>query len=264
MENFKIQKILNKSRAVKFLKFLPFVFLTLGFINYTFAFVSSSSNYRIQSDSVNIGGVFSTSANYRIEDTLGEISSGVSTSTSYGLKAGYQRMQEVYIAVSPSSDVVLSPSISGISGGISNGSAVWTVTTDSSAGYSLTIKASASPALQSALDSFADYTPSGAAPDYNWSVVSTDSELGFTPEGNDIVQQYKDNGVDVCNAGSNDTSDKCWYNFSVSAETIANSSSSNHPSGATTTVKFRAESGSSRVQINGSYTATITVTAIAL
>lgn len=229
----------------------------------SFAAVMQSDNYKIQSDSINIGGILATSTNYKLEDTVGEVATGESTSASYKLKAGYQQMQEIVISITSPSDVTMSPSIGGVAGGTGNGSAVWTVTTDDPAGYSLTVKASSSPALSLGSDSFADYTLAGANPDYSWSVASSDSEFGFTPEGNDIIQKYKDNGS-ACNTGSGDTADKCWDTLSTSAKTVAQSSSANHPSGTATTIKFRAESGSSHIQVNGAYTATTTVTATAL
>ena len=226
------------------------------------AYVASSTNYRIQSDSINVGGVRQTSTNYMSEDTIGEISSGVSSSTNYKLKAGYQQMQEVYIALSVPSQVVMSPAIGGVSGGQSNGIATTTVITDSPSGYTLSVKAGASPALATSSYSFADYTPSiVGTPDYSWSIPATSSEFGFTPEGSDIVQKFLDNGS-VCNAGSNDTTDACWYNFSTSYETIAQTYSANHPNGTQTIVKFRAESGTQHIQVAGEYQATITFTAI--
>jgi hypothetical protein len=244
------------------------LFLGIGLSSlgrYVFAYVMSSPNYRIQSDSLNIGGMRETSTSYRMEDTIGEIATGVLTSTSYKLKAGYQQMQETYLAISSPSDVTMSPAISGVTGGTGNGSAVWAVTTDNPAGYSLAIKAGASPALQSGAYSFADYTPTVAGtPDFNWEVASTDAEFGFTPEGSDIVQKFKDNSLDTCNIGTTDTTDACWYNFSTSNEIIAQSSSPNHPSGTSTTVKFRAESGSEHLQPAGTYQANIIVTALAL
>lgn len=244
-------------------KFLPaiIIFCLLVGIYSANAYVMSSNNYRIQSDSINVGGAREGSATYRMEDTIGEIASDESSSASYKLKAGYQQMQEVYLSISSPADVTMSPAIGGVAGGTGNGSTSWTVTTDNSAGYTLSIKAGTSPALQSGVNSFADYTPTGANPDYNWSIATTDSEFGFTPEGSQIVQKYKDN-ASACNTGTNDTVDACWYNFSTSNENIVNSSTSNHPSGTATTVKFRAQSGSSHLQVEGTYTSTITATAI--
>jgi len=232
-------------------------------ISPVFAYVMSSQNYRIQSDSINVGGQREGSASYRMEDTIGEIASDESASASYKLKAGYQQMQEGYIAISSPADVTMTPAIGGVSGGTGNGSTSWTVITDNPAGYTLSIKASTSPAMQSGANSFADYTPATAGtPDYSWSVASADSEFGFNPEGADIIQKFKDNGTN-CNVGTNDTADKCWYNFSTSDENIARSSTSNHPAGTATTVKFRAESGPSHLQVEGTYQATIIATAIA-
>ena len=137
-------------------------------------------------------------------------------------------------------------------------------TTESPAGYTLKIKAEHFSGFKIRfVDSFADYTPAGAAPDYTWSINAADSEFGFTPEGTDIVAKYKDNGSNTCNTGGSDTLNKCWYDFSTSDETIAQSSSSNHPSGTATTVKFQAQSGSSHLQREGTYQATVTVTATA-
>jgi hypothetical protein len=164
----------------------------------------------------------------------------------------------------------MAPTIPGISGGTGDGQAVWTVITDNPGGYSLYIKASTPTAMQCAsggcnvgVDNFANYTPAGANPDYNWLIAAADSEFGFSPEGSHIVQKYKDNGVNTCNAGANDTADKCWYNIPNVNENIAQSSASNHPAGTATTVKFKAQSGSSHFQMEGNYQATITATATA-
>jgi hypothetical protein len=224
----------------------------------------SSPNYKIESDSLNVGGQSQqTSTNYNLRETIGEIATGLSTSTAYKLLAGYQQMQEVYISVSVSpGSVVMSPTIGGLTGGQSNGQTTVTVITDSPSGYSLNVKANSSPALATSTFSFADYTPQiSGTPDFNWSVPATTSEFGFTPEGADIVQKFKDNGSS-CNTGSGDTADACWYGFSTTYETIAQSYLSNQPSGTSTTIKFRAESGNQNVQPPGDYRAVITITAV--
>jgi len=117
--------------------------------------------------------------------------------------------------------------------------------------------------LVSGADSFADYTPAVVGvPDYTWSIASTASEFGYTAEGSDIVQLFKDDGVSCNNLGGSDTSSACWYNFSTSDENIAQSYLSNHASGTETIVSFRAESGSSHFQALGSYQASIIFTAV--
>jgi hypothetical protein len=224
--------------------------------------VMNSSNYSLQSDSVNFGGGLSNSASYSQESSFGEVSTGNSGSAGYKLQAGYQQMIAVYVSVS-TSNVVLTPSILGPGGGTADGSMSVTVTTDGPAGYQLSIVASSSPALVSGANFFSDYTPAGINPDFTFSVPNTTSEFGFTAEGADIPARFKDNGS-ACNLGTLDTIDACWAPLTTSDQIIAQKSYANHPSGSVTTLKFRAESGLLNVQAPGVYVATSTVTAIAL
>ncbi len=224
----------------------------------------ASPNYKIQSDVVSFGGNKSSSSNYNVEDTLGEVATGSSSSTNYKLNAGFWQMQNIFISVSSPADVTLSPDINGLTGGTGDGSATWTVITDNVAGYEMYIKSDSSPAMSDGSgNSFSDYTPTGSNPDYNWSVSSTSSGFGFTPEGSDIVQKYKDDGVS-CNTGTLDTQNTCWTGFSTTNELISKSTTANHPSGTDTLVRFRAESGNQNILPNGSYTASIIVTVLPL
>lgn len=223
------------------------------------AYVASSTNYRLQSDSINFGGGLSTSTSYVMEDTLGEAGTGTSSSATYLLKAGYQQMRETYISVSAPGNITLTPAIPTTGGGVANGQATWTVVTDNPAGYTASIRASTSPALVSGINSFADYTPAGPNPDFVFSVAASAAEFGFTPEGVDVVQRFLDDGAS-CNTGTGETADRCWDPLSTTPTTIATRTTANHPSGTSITVKFRAESGSSNVQPPGSYQATTTMT----
>ena len=63
--------------------------------------VMQSTNYQIQSDSINFGGGFSSSTNYALESTAGELATGESSSTNYSLKAGYQQMVNNFIQRKP-------------------------------------------------------------------------------------------------------------------------------------------------------------------
>ncbi len=239
------------------------VLICLYSANYVLGQAMSSGSYRIQSDSLNFGGGLLTSTTYFIQDTVGEIATGESTSTNFKMKAGYQQMQENILSLSVPSSVTMSPSIGGVTGGTANGSTTFTVITDNPAGYMVTIKASSSPAMQSSLSSIADYVPAGGDPDFTFSIPSNSSAFGFSVEGNDIDQRFKDNGS-VCNIGSGDASDKCWVGLSTSQQTIVSRNSPNHPSGTVTKIKFRAQSGSAHVQVEGTYVATTTITALSL
>lgn len=250
--------------------YVTFLVVTFIFSAHTlFAEVMTSGTYKIQSDSVNFGGGLGNSSNYKVEDTYGEVGTGESQSTTYKLKAGYQQMQEVYLAITSAADVTMSPSLGGLSGGTSNGSTAVTVTTDGGAGYQLLIKASTSPALkgENIADSIADYTPAVAGtPDYVFdpAIPATASEFGYTAEGSDIAQRFKDDGFSCNQPAGSDTADTCWYGLSTSNEVVSSRSTGNHPSGVATTIKYRTYVGSSRVQTEGIYNATTTLTAISL
>lgn len=251
----------------RFFTFLIAIFVFVTNTPFLFAEMMSSPNYKIQSDSANFGGALGSSPNYKIEDTLGEVATGESSSANYKLKAGYQQMNEVYLAMTNAADITMSPTLGGLSGGTSNGSTMTTVTTDSFAGYQLFIKASSSPALQgfSGNASISDYTPAGVNPDFTFSVAPADGEFGFTPEGTDIAQKYRDDGGSTCNIVSgSDTADACWNSLSTSNETISSRTTSNHPNGTATTIKFRVTLGTSHFQLEDTYTATTTLTAVAL
>jgi len=239
--------------------------LILSVLNMGFAQVRSSAHYRLQSDSVNFGGGLSTSTSYRQESTFGEVATGESTSTAYSLHAGYQQMQEVFLSLSTTGNVVMSPNLPGLTGGVSNGSATFTVITDSPSGYNLLIKAENSPAMQSvnSTSTIADYVPVGTDADFSFSTAAGQAHFGYTPEGSDIVQAFKDNGS-ACNVGNLDTSLACWEGLSTTDKIIAQNTNATHPDGATTTIRFRVGIGSGAGVTSGVYIATTTVTALPL
>ncbi len=238
------------------------VFL-LTSIQMAWAQVRSSPNYQLQSDSINFGGGLSSSTNFVQENTFGEAGTGRATSTTYELRAGYQEMQEVYLALTPPTDVLLSPSIAGLTGGTSNGSTTLTVTTDNPAGYRLTYQAQNNPALQSTFDVIDDYDE-GIDADFAFAVVPGTARFGFSPSGVDIVTAFKDNTTVCGGSGTLDTALACWVGLSTTPINVAQASGSNHPSGATTTLHFRVGVGSGAGVLTGLYTATTTVTALPL
>jgi hypothetical protein len=238
----------------------PVLLYSIGIVT---AQVMQSGNYRIQSDSVNFSGGLSSSTSYTLESTAGEVATGESDSATYSLKAGYQQMQEVYIALSGFGAVSLSPSIPGISGGFSNGSTTVTVVTDSPSGYELLVSSSESPAMQNGGDTIADYVPAGAVPDYAFITDPADAHLGYTPEGVDIVTHFRNSGA-TCGSGTSDDVLACWQGLSTTPRQVAASQSANHPLGATTTLNFRVGVGGAVLQPPGTYTATTTITALSL
>ena len=226
--------------------------------------VRQSTNFQIESDSVNFAGDRTTSTNYVLESTAGEIATGRSTSPSYRLNAGYQQMQEVYIALSAVADVVMDGSIPGLTGGTAQGSTTVSVTTDSRAGYQLTIAAENEPAMQKGSDSIADYESATSNPDFAFNFEATEAVFGFSPEGVDVASRFLDDGNALCNTGSNETTNRCWDGLATTSRVIASGASANHPTGATTTVVFQVGVGGAVGQPPGLYIATTTVTALPL
>lgn len=257
-------KNLNFFRKSKYSVFYSLAVIMSLLLNFdvTFAEVMGSSSYKIQSDTVNVGGVESSSTSYNLKDTAGEIGTGDSNSANYYLHAGFWQMQGSYIAISSPSDLALTP-IGGLSNQASEGTMSWVVTTDNVAGYSLSIASTTTPALKSAFDSFADYTPSGADPDFTFTNPTDDSSFGFSPEGTEVSSRFKDDGS-ICNAGSSEATGKCWDGLSTTPKAIAGSSTANHPVGSTVTTRLRAETGADHIQSAGDYTVNIVVTAVTL
>jgi hypothetical protein len=223
----------------------------------------TSTNYQLQSDSINVGGGLGSSASYGLESTAGETATGPSNSASYSLRAGYQQMQSVFLSLSGGENLVLTPVLPGITGGEANGSTTFTVVTDSPAGYQLTLEAENDPAMQRADGTpIANYTPTGSA-DFSFSVPAASAEFGFTPEGIDVPQTYLDNGT-TCGVGGLNTLVACWAEIDTTATEIARAAAANHPDGATTSVQYRIGITAGAAIPEGIYIATTTVTALPL
>jgi len=120
-------------------------------------------------------------------------------------------------------DVTMNGSIPGITGGTAYGTTTVVVTTNNNSGYTMTITASSSPAMQGEAQggTIADYTPASAGvPDFTFS-VPTGSEFGYSVSASttaDLAQKFLDNGT-TCNTGALDTSGNasCWTGLSTVA-----------------------------------------------
>ena len=252
-------------KRVRLITFFVAIFgLLMCLIGYrALAFVSSSNSFRLQYDSLNSEGGSSDSATYNLKDSMGEQAAGVSSSDSFKIKSGFWHMGETNISISSPSDFSLSPSIGGVSGGTASGSVIWNVATDSPSGYTLNIRSASSPALSAGSYSLSDFSPAdGDIPDFEWTINQTDSEFGFSPEGSDVVLKFKDDGFNTCGTGSQNSTNKCWYNFKTTDETISQSTGTNNPAGTNTEFKLKAQVGNSRFQPEGDYTAQLIVTAM--
>jgi len=172
------------------------------------------------------------------------------------------------ISISSPADVTMSASIPGITGNPGSprtGSVTWTIKTNNAVGFTMALNASTSPAMQlDATYNFSDYTPAtSGTPDFTWSSpLSGQAEFGYTVEPEtvaDTVQLFRDDGAS-CNIGTNNTIDRCWYNFTTSTVAVINRSTNTDVGGEDELVKFQTESNAKFLK-EGNYTATITATA---
>lgn len=178
-------------------------------------------------------------------------------------------------SLSSPADVTMLPNVPGITGGVATGEATWTVITNNSTGFTLTLQASASPALASGGNNFADYTPTTASPDYTWAVADSTKEFGFTVEpatAADTGPLFMDDGADSCGGGGDSTNgtNTCWYGFNgATAITGINRTTATAFGGEAEKVKFEAQlynadgapNDANGIAVSGAYQATITATA---
>lgn len=253
-----------RSFSSRVLEALALTAIILCFLAVSEAEVRSSASYQLESDSINFAGGLSTSTNFNLESTAGEIATGDSDSASYALRAGYQQMQSVFLSMTVPDDVVMTPNILGITGGTATGSTAVSVLTDSPSGYELLIAAESAPAMRKGSDTIADYAPVATPnPDFSFVTSPTDAHFGFSPEGGDIVDRFRDDGLTCNPGGGGDTMLACWDAIGTSNKLIA-SGPANQPNGATTTLNFRIEVGGGIVVPAGDYFATTTLTALPL
>lgn len=232
-----------------------------------FAFEMSSTNYDIMIDSLNNAGGDNqiSSSGFKMKDTVGEVATGGSASDNYELRAGYRQMDDSsYISIDSPEDLNLGI-LSGFTGGIATGSLAWNVVTDNPAGYNLSVKAGASPALGTGVYNIADYTPAAGAatPDFSWSIGSAISEFGFSPYNLASQLSKFKNDSSTCNAGSNITEWKCWLGFATSDTQVTNRASRTTDAGEDTKINVEVQIDvTNGYQEDGSYSATLTATAV--
>lgn len=237
------------------------VFFTLSLSYPVFAYVMNSSNYRVQSDSINIGGNAAQSSNYDVvKDTAGEVASGNSTSTTYKLKGGYQFMQEVFIGLTSPGNITMNNISMTQHTAIGTGNA-WNVKTDNSGGYILSLNCDRVNCLYSGTNQFADYTEVTAGTPEYWDITSGDYEFGFSVYGSDVNTATW--GSDsVCGTGNAYSNNLKYRGFaSVTSIQVASSNVRTTLSGTDTILCVAAEQRNVYAP-SGDYTSNVTGTAV--
>lgn len=164
------------------------------------------------------------------------------------------------LTITTPADVSMSPNISMSANG-SIGSAVWTVKTNAPAGYTLNVKASASPALVSGGNSFADYTEASNGTPEVWDVTSA-KEFGFSAYGNNTATATWGTGSS-CGSGGVPAGTMKYVGFETTDKAIATLNTVTPVAGVATTLCLAAEQSEVYAQ-SGTYTATITATAVTI
>ncbi len=169
------------------------------------------------------------------------------------------------ISITDCANFTMSQTLPGLGGGTATGQCTWTVKTANGTGFSFSLaNSSSTPALHSSTDSFSDYSPSqSGTPDYAFTVASAASAFGYTVEAQtaaDTVAKFLDNGS-ACGTGASAGTDTCWLGFATAGYTVINRSASTSPSGEAEVIKFRAQTGATKVQTSGTYQSQITATA---
>ncbi len=177
-------------------------------------------------------------------------------------------------------DVTMSPSIPGVTGGTAYGSTTVRVTTNSTGGYNMTIQFSSSTAMNSLTSPqqyyISNYSPTDSkVPDFAFSIggSGTAGEFGYSITASttsDIDTTFLDDGG-TCGTGGADAVGGCWFNASTTgagstiAERILNRTTPTEASGSTSTVLFqvRVPSSPSPALLTDTYVATATLTAVA-
>lgn len=171
---------------------------------------------------------------------------------------------ETGITISDGDDVTMLPTM-GILSNSAIGETTWTVKTNNVAGYNLNVKASTEPAMAhtTTTDTFADYSETVLGTPETWSVGSGDYEFGFSAYGDDVADGTWGTGVDCGTSSTISTNNLNYLGFKTTDKTIATRSSVTPNVGVETNICFAAEQKDVYAP-SGTYTATITATALTL
>jgi len=168
------------------------------------------------------------------------------------------------ITITEGIDVTMAPNI-GVGSNTSIGGTSWIVKTNNVNGYNLNVKASTVPALKhsNGTDFFLDYTEETSGTPETWSVASSGYEFGFSAYGDDVSDATWGAGVDCGTSSTISTNNLNYLGFKTTDKTIATRNSVTPNTGVQTNVCFAAEQKDVYAP-SGTYTATITATALTL
>ena len=165
------------------------------------------------------------------------------------------------ITISDGANVTMAPNL-GVTADQSIGTSSWIVKTNAALGYTLAVKASAAPALVSGANSFADFTEAVSGTPEVWSVTSGAKEFGYSAFGTDTATATWGTSAS-CGAAGIPAVAQNYVGFKITDKTIATRATVTPNAGITTTICFAAQQNAV-FAASGTYTATITATALTL
>lgn len=167
-------------------------------------------------------------------------------------------------------NVTMDNTIASITGGTSNGTTSFTVQSNASSGYNVTLAFADTPSMQQdgGSGNIPDYdedTP--GTPDYGFTSLGSGNaaQFGFSvvgPEAADVATNYQDDGASSCGGGGSNSHGQCWSAGSTTALTILNSADPTTGGGDDGSVLFQIDvpANPSPAVPAGDYTATATLT----
>lgn len=175
-------------------------------------------------------------------------------------------------------DVTMSPSLSGVTGGYASGTAQALVLTNNATGYNMDIRfgTSTSHTVAKMLGAtnggyINDYSLAGApttSPDFTFSIggAGTPGEFAYTvtaSDSGDVDANFLDNGTNCGQAGGSMTTNRCWMTPSSTDYRIIDRSTATPDSSSTSTIQFlvAVPNSPNPALPNDFYTATVTLTA---
>lgn len=171
---------------------------------------------------------------------------------------------EIAFEVAPE-DVTMDPAIPGLTGGTSNGSTTFAVSTNNPSGYTVDIQFADGEAMQ--YESGSGFIPNFGGTiefDFESNVAANAAAFGFSMDGPNVVSNLQSDGTSECGSGGSDPG-SCWVLDSDASlgRTIVDSDSSTPSAGEAHDIYFRVhvnENPEPSLEL-GFYTATATLTA---
>lgn len=169
---------------------------------------------------------------------------------------------EIAFEIAPD-DVTMAPAIPGLTGGTSDGSTGFTISTNNPAGYTVTIEFEDGDAMQ--YESGSGFIPNFGEPafEFETNVAANEAAFGFSMAGPNVVTELQSTGS-ACGGGTAEP-DECWVldSNATDSRTIVDSDESTPSAGEAHEIYFRVhvnENPDPSLEL-GFYTATATLTA---